>query len=97
MKSARADSERFCFLRKFENQGILYVFPIFQTALREQKIRCSAVDDLFRGSLASPGRSILFLYRYAPSTPQEAGPRKEPVSCIGAARFSEDAPEPTPG
>ena len=35
-----------------ENEGILYVFPIFQTADWEQKIRRSAADDLFRVSLA---------------------------------------------
>ncbi len=29
MKSARADSERFCFRKKDKNRGILYVFPIF--------------------------------------------------------------------
>ncbi|MDD6856093.1 MAG: hypothetical protein PUD66_06695, partial [Oscillospiraceae bacterium] len=45
-----------------ENRGILYVFPVFQTALSEQKIRCSAADDLFRGSLA--GRQGLHPMRY---------------------------------
>ena len=34
-----------------ENAGILCVFPIFSTAWMGQKIRCSAADDLFRGSL----------------------------------------------
>ena len=33
-----------------ENEGILYVFPIFQTADWGQKIRRSAADDLFRVS-----------------------------------------------
>ena len=34
-----------------KNGGILYVFPIFQTAGWGQKIRYPAADDLFRGSL----------------------------------------------
>ena len=34
-----------------ENEGILYVFPIFHTEGWGQKIRCPAEDDLFRGSL----------------------------------------------
>ena len=34
-----------------ENEGILYVFPVFHTADWEQKIRCPAADDLFRVSL----------------------------------------------
>jgi phenylalanine--tRNA ligase, alpha subunit len=38
-----------------ENAGILYVFPIFHTAGWGQKIRCSAKDDLFRGSLDLSG------------------------------------------
>ncbi len=34
-----------------ENGGILYVFPVFQTADWGQKIRYPAADDLFRTSL----------------------------------------------
>ena len=29
------------------------IFPVFQTAVWEQKIRCPAADDLFRVSLGS--------------------------------------------
>ena len=32
--------------------GILCVFPLFQSAFLVEKIRCSAANDLFRGSLA---------------------------------------------
>ena len=39
-------------MQGLENEGILYVFPIFQPAAWEQKIRCPAADDLFRVSLA---------------------------------------------
>jgi len=34
-----------------KNEGILYVFPIFNTARMEQKIRHPAAGDLFRVSL----------------------------------------------
>ena len=42
-------------IQSSENGGILYVFPIFHTAGWGQKIRCSAKDDLFRGSLDLSG------------------------------------------
>ena len=59
MKSARAGSEGLCPQQRMENGGILYVFPIFHPAAWEQKTRCSAADDLFRGSLETEkGRSI---------------------------------------
>ena len=35
----------------FKSGGILDVFPTFETARMEEKLRCSAADDLFRGSL----------------------------------------------
>ena len=108
IKSARAYSERFCFLRKFgkarntvcisgfpnctegakdlllrklwlnrlaltardfgsaessKNGGILYVFPVFRTARMGQNIRCSAADDLFRGSLAFCTQHFAFFSR----------------------------------
>ena len=81
MKSARADSKRFYFLRKFENRGILYVFPILRTALREQKVRCSAADGLFRGCLAiiplfappvTAKKPVLFLRIYLPFPEKKA-------------------------
>ena len=34
-----------------KNEGILDVFPAFETARMEKKIRCPAADDLFRDSL----------------------------------------------
>ena len=41
--------------------GILYVFPNFQTARIGQKIRFSAVAELFRGSLGAPISGLLLL------------------------------------
>jgi len=38
-------------LGSMENEGILYVFPVFHTAPVGQKIRCPAEVELFRGSL----------------------------------------------
>ncbi|MBP3305698.1 MAG: hypothetical protein J6L24_06990, partial [Oscillospiraceae bacterium] len=45
-----------------ENEGILYVFPVFGTARLGQKIRLSAEDYLFRGSLRTrPALPVWFL------------------------------------
>ena len=51
----------------FENGGILYVFPFFETARMGQKTRYSATDDLFCDSYGliesrgrwKPGRALL--------------------------------------
>ena len=41
----------FASMEGLKSGGILYVFPAFQTAPAEQKIRHPPAGDLFRGSL----------------------------------------------
>ena len=43
--------ERFCFIKSFENSGILCVLRDFQNALPEQKIRPKPKRAVFRGAL----------------------------------------------
>ena len=50
-----------------ENEGILYVFPIFQAAVWGQKIRRSAADDLFRVSLITRLLSPALICAFVPS------------------------------
>ena len=49
-------AEDFASAESLKSGGILYVFPAFQTVGLEQKIRRSAADELFRGSLVSYSR-----------------------------------------
>ena len=42
----------FASMEGLKSGGILYVFPAFQTAPAEQKIRHPPAGDLFRGSLS---------------------------------------------
>ena len=45
-----------------ENRGILYVFPVFQTARMGKKDHCSTADELFRVSQARFAKQVQFLY-----------------------------------
>ena len=57
----------FASMEGLKSGGILYVFPAFQTAPAEQKIRHPPAGDLFRGSLVVATNTLDLLGQFYPN------------------------------